>query len=143
MSLYCQHLFGKSLLISTVQDIHSLCGLLTCGINGISLKIPVAVPTHGRPACGRGRRAFAAAAPAACGRFGCRWQREPGHCPGKYCPCGRAAGWLTTECWAAASPPAVPCGQGSIRYAINKLRPEQSQKRKQTCRMTSLLQITT
>lgn len=27
-----------------------------------------------------------------------------------------------------------------IRYAINKLRPVQSQKRKQTCRMTSLLQ---
>ena len=39
MSLYCQHLLGKSLFISTVQDIHSLCGLLTCGINGISLKM--------------------------------------------------------------------------------------------------------
>ena len=47
MSLYCQHLLGKSLLISTVQDIHSLCGLLTCGINGISLKSPVAAPAHG------------------------------------------------------------------------------------------------
>ena len=62
---------------------------------GISLKIP-AVPTHDRPACGRGRRAFAASAPAACGRFGRRWQREPGRCPERYCPCGRAAGWLTT-----------------------------------------------
>ena len=30
-----------------------------------------------------------------------------------------------------------------IRYAINKLRPVQSLKRKQTCRMTSLLQKTT
>ena len=59
---------------------------------GISLKIPVAVPTHDHPACDRGRRAFAAAAPAACGRFGHRWQREPGRCPGRYCPCGRAAG---------------------------------------------------
>ena len=60
---------------------------------GILLKIPVAVPTHDRPACGRGRRVFAAAAPAACGRFERRWQREPGRCPGRYCPCGRAAGW--------------------------------------------------
>ena len=59
---------------------------------GISLKSP-AVPTHDRPACGRGRRVFAAAAPAACGRFERRWQREPGRCPGRYCPCGRAAGW--------------------------------------------------
>ena len=30
-----------------------------------------------------------------------------------------------------------------IRYAINKLRPVQSRKRKQTCRMTSLLRKTT
>ena len=60
---------------------------------GISLKIPVAVPTHGHPACDRGQRVFAAAAPAACGRFERRWQREPGRCPGRYCPCGRAAGW--------------------------------------------------
>lgn len=54
MSLYCQHLWEKSLLISTVQDIHTLCGLSTCGINEISLKILVAAPTRDRPACGRG-----------------------------------------------------------------------------------------
>ena len=32
---------------------------------------------------------------AACGRFERRWQRGLVHCPGRYCPCGRAAGWLT------------------------------------------------
>ena len=93
MSLYCQHLWEKSLLISTVQDRHTLCGLSTCGINEISLKILVAAPTRDRPACGRGRRAFAATEPTACGRFERRWQREPERCPGIYCPCGRAAVW--------------------------------------------------
>ena len=39
-----------------------------CRINGTASYIPAA-PTHGRPACGRGRHAFPAGVVAACGRF--------------------------------------------------------------------------